>query len=207
MNQSGGSPVATADDVLAFWFGTLDADGLADRAMSQRWWKKDAGFDQQIRERFSGTYNAVAAGLCEAWLASPSGRLAYIIVLDQLSRNMFRDDAKMYQADASAQRVAMEGIENGDHEKLAWAERAFFYMPLMHAEDLDSQDTCLALFERLVEQAPPNVASRMEGNIKACHAHRAIIERFGRFPHRNRILSRTSTPQEEVFLTQPGSSF
>ena len=122
------------EQVLSFWFGELDERGIAAQSASKRWWKKDEAFDRLIVERFEAEHAAVLAGERSGWLAEPRGRLAAIIVLDQLSRNMYRGTPGMFAADAQALQWSLEGIEQGMDRALAIDERAFFYMPLQHAE-------------------------------------------------------------------------
>ena len=198
------SAPADAEGVLDFWFGALDAQGKADAEHSRRWWRKDAAFDQEIRERFGALRESVLRGERDAWLASPRGRLAYVIVLDQFSRNLFRGRPEAFAGDARALAAALEGIDDGVDLELHEIERQFFYMPLMHSEDLAAQDRCVALFATFEDDggqardpAKPTYAER----------HRDIIRRFGRFPHRNDVLGRPSTEDELAFLKEPGSSF
>ena len=193
--------------VLSFWFGELDEQGRADAAVAKRWWKKDEAFDRQIRERFEGDRSAVLAGERDGWLATPRGDLAAIIVLDQMSRNMYRDTPKMFEADGEALRMALEGIEQGVDRRLATDERAFLYLPLMHSEELAIQKRCVQLFSEFRDELSGELRERISRNLKFAIQHCEIIERFGRFPHRNAILGRGSTPQELAFLEQPGSSF
>jgi len=195
------------EEVLAFWFGELDAKGRADQAHAIRWWKKDEAFDREIRERFGALHEAILRGEHEDWLASPRGRLAYVIVLDQFSRNMFRGTPRMFAADARALEVAEEGIARGDDRALAFAERQFLYMPLEHAEDLAAQERCVELFRAWREELPTELRDGLTEALDYAIAHRDIIARFGRFPHRNAILGRESTAEELEFLEQPGSSF
>jgi uncharacterized protein (DUF924 family) len=195
------------EQVLEFWFGPLSADGRADAAHAQRWWKKDAAFDALIRERFLALYDAVANGEREAWLRSARGALAYVIVLDQFSRNMFRDSPRMFEQDARALRAARAAIDSGFDRQLAFDERGFLYMPLMHSEERATQARCVALFEALRDEEQGEKRERAAGSVDFAKRHRDIVERFGRFPHRNVVLGRTSTPEEMEFLTQPGSSF
>jgi len=185
-----------SENVLQFWFGTLDENGHATPATAKRWFGKSVHFDQEIRDRFGAVHAAVAAGDCDAWLETPRGRLAYILVLDQLSRNMFRDSKNMFSYDARALGAAEDGIARGDDQKLAVAERAFFYMPLMHSEDLNVQEKSVTLFEKVGQE-----------QTKYAVMHRDIIRRFGRFPHRNLILDRTSTQEELEFLNEPNAAF
>ena len=174
--------------VLEFWFEEIEPS---------RWWAKDAAFDELIRERF-GALNARAAA-CElfAWRAAPQGRLAEIIVLDQFTRNIFRDDAAAFANDPLALALAQEAIAQRADCELAPAHRSFLYMPFMHSESLAIHNVALQLFERNGD------ASILEFERR----HRAIIERFGRYPHRNALLGRHSSAEERAFLSEPGSSF
>lgn len=193
---------AAATSVLDFWFGPLDASGEASAEKRAQWWKKSDAFDGEIRSRFGALHASVNAGEHEAWCQTARGRLAYVIVLDQFSRNMFRGTPASFASDARALAAAKEGLARGHDRELVRAERSFLYMPYMHAEDLAAQDECVALFRALDEEAGGDGS-----NVKFAIAHRDIVARFGRFPHRNAILGRASTPEEEEFLTQPGSSF
>lgn len=196
-----------ASEVLAFWFGTLDADGLAAEEMAKRWWRKDPALDDQIRQRFGELHRQLRAEVPASWRRSAPGRLAALIVLDQFSRNMFRDTAEMFAADAQALALAQEGIELGMDGTLPTHPRSFCYLPLMHAEDLAVQNRCVELFSHLCDELEGTAQERIRNNVKFAEMHRDIVARFGRFPHRNAILGRASTPAELEFLTQPGSSF
>ncbi len=193
--------------VLAFWLGDLDADGLADEAHTQQWWKKSAAFDQELRKRFSADHEAIVAGLRDDWLTTPRGRLAYVIVLDQFSRNMFRDTPKMFASDGNALAATLVGQERGDDRELQTDERVFLYMPLMHSEALAMQERGVGLFAALHDELTGPARTRVANNLRFAIAHRDIVARFGRFPHRNRILGRSSTDEEVAFLKTPGSSF
>ncbi|MCC7536395.1 MAG: DUF924 domain-containing protein [Deltaproteobacteria bacterium] len=175
------------DVVLEFWFGLDPA----------RWWKKDPAFDAEVRSRFADLHAAVERGEHEGWRATPRGALAYVIALDQLSRNMFRGEARSFASDARALEAARDAVAQGFDAALPPTERPFLYMPLMHSESLEDQERCVALFRALGS----------EGQLRFAEQHRDIVARFGRFPHRNAILGRDSTPAELEFLTQPGSSF
>lgn len=195
------------DDVLDFWFGTLDATGCADAAHAERWWKKSEAFDDELRRRFGALHEAVANGDHDDWLTTPRGRLAYVIVLDQFSRNMFRDSPRMYAYDGKAAAAAREGIVKGEDRQLAHDERIFLYMPFEHSEDLADQELCIALFAGMCDGLSGDALKRAQDNVEYARLHHDIVKRFGRFPHRNRILDRASTAEEAQFLTEPGSSF
>ena len=195
------------EDVLAFWFGALDAQGHADAEHSARWFRKDPAFDRTCQDSFAPLHRAVASGECDGWLATAPGRLAFIVVLDQFSRNMFRDTGETFAHDPRALAVAREGIARGDDRTLPFDQRSFFYMPFMHAEDLPSQEQGVALFSRWRDELTGPDRTRVEGLLRYAEQHRDIVRRFGRFPHRNRLLGRESTAEETAFLAGPGSSF
>jgi uncharacterized protein (DUF924 family) len=179
------SELPSIDDVLAFWF-----------ADPKRWWKKDPAFDAEIHDRFGALRDAVMRGEHEDWRATPRGALAYVIVLDQFSRNMFRGSARSFEGDARALAAACAAVDSGFDKGLSVDERMFLYMPLMHCEDIAHQERCVALFAGVVPE-----------QLRFAEMHRDIVRRFGRFPHRNAALGRASTPEEVEFLKQPGSSF
>lgn len=177
-----------AHDVLAFWFEELDS--------AQRF-AKNTALDALMRERFGAALQAAARGELFGWRSSASGRLAEIVLLDQFSRNIFRDTAQAFAQDIQALTLAQELVARGMDAALPVAQRAFAYMPYMHSESLVVHEQALALFSQ------PGLESSLNYELK----HQAIIERFGRYPHRNAILGRHSTAQELEFLSQPGSSF
>ncbi len=174
--------------VMDFWFCELQP---------KQWWIKDAALDAQIRQRFAALHTAATAGELFHWRSAAAGRLAEVIVLDQFSRNMFRATAQAFATDSLALVLAQEAVAAGADQQLPAQQRVFFYMPYMHSESLRIHDEALPLFGQ----------PGLENNLEFEHRHRAILERFGRYPHRNAILGRESTAAEAEFLTQPGSSF
>ncbi len=190
-------PVA-AQDVLDFWFA---------EANTTHWFAADAGFDAQIRERFGKAAEAAAAGRLDDWAATPPGWLALLILLDQCPRNLHRDEPRAWAADAAAQRVALSGIARGDDRQLPAVQRVFAYLPLEHAENRALQQRSVALFEALLADAAPEQRKQFEDYLDYARRHREVIARFGRFPHRNAILGRPSTPEEMLYLTRPGTGF
>ncbi|MDN3552293.1 DUF924 family protein [Halomonas almeriensis] len=177
-----------ADEVLSFWFTTLEP---------RDWFRKDPALDAGIAERFSAVLTAARQGELFGWRSTPAGRLAEVIVLDQFSRNIHRDTPGAFAADPLALVLAQEAIDRGLDRVLDLPRRAFLYMPFMHSESLPIHDRALELF------AQPGLERELDFERR----HREIIERFGRYPHRNAILDRESTPEELAFLEQPGSSF
>jgi uncharacterized protein (DUF924 family) len=186
-------------DVLQFWFGAPDSPEFG--RPRRCWFEKSAAFDAEIASRFGAVHEAACAGALDAWLERPLAALAVSVVLDQFSRNMFRGTARAFAADARALAAARRMVERGFDAALLSVQRWFVYLPYEHAEDLAVQRESLALFDRL--QVDPTST----GAIDYARRHHAVIERFGRFPHRNAILGRESTTAEREFLSQPGSSF
>jgi len=157
--------------------------------------------------RFGSLHEEVATGRRDEWLASTRGRLAFVIVLDQFSRNMFRGDPRSFASDRRALEVALRAIDEGDDKKLARDERTFLYMPLMHSEDRATQKRGIELFTAFRDEQPPDQQGPLSNNLRFAVMHSDIIERFGRFPHRNAVLGRESTPDEIEFLKGENSSF
>jgi len=193
--------------VLGHWFGELDEEGLSTPAQQQRWFTKDDAFDAELREQFLAEHQAVRSGQRDHWLIDPRGRLAYVVVLDQFSRNMFRGTKEMFASDKLALKAAREGVERGADRALKLAERQFLYMPFMHSEALEDQERAVALFTALRDDLTGRARENVENAVRYTIMHRDIVARFGRFPHRNELLGRESTPEELEFLTQPNSSF
>ncbi|HLU77850.1 MAG TPA: DUF924 family protein [Burkholderiales bacterium] len=185
--------------VLDFWFGTADMPGYGQPR--PEWFRKSDAFDETIRERFESTYEAAARGELVHWQDVPESALALVIVLDQFPRNMYRGTPRAFAADPLALSVARHIVAQGWDRSMKPVERLFVYLPYEHAEDMAMQRESVRLFETLRDD-PQSV-----GGIDYAWRHYEIIERFGRFPHRNAILGRPSTPEEIEFLKQPGSSF
>ena len=189
-----------AQDVLDFWF--LPPDNPDYGQARVEWFRKDDGFDAQIRARFGALIDVAIEGGLRAWDATPHGALARLIVLDQLTRNVYRGTPRAFAGDAQALALAVALTQAGQDQLLPPMLRAFAYLPFEHAEDLAMQARAVELFQ-LLSQAQPG----FEGMLDYAERHQEVIARFGRFPHRNAILGRASTPQEVEFLRQPGSSF
>ena len=186
-------------DVLDFWFGGADEPGYGE--FRDAWFEKSDEFDAEVRDRFGDVYERAAGGELDNWREKAESCLALVIVLDQFPRNMFRGDARTHAADAEALETAAYAVERGLDRELPPFQKMFLYMPYMHSEDVADQRRSVELFELLAgEPGGPDVTEYAVG-------HREIVERFGRFPHRNAVLGRASTPEEAEFLTQPGSSY
>ena len=184
-----------SQEILAFWFGP------APHAARDVWFRKDAAFDATIRARFRDTTEAALGGAYRDWTATPRGTLARVLLLDQFTRNMFRDTPRAFAGDPDALAMAAAAVDAGHDRALDPHERWFLYLPFEHAEDLAAQERSIALCTRLRDEA--GLAAPLEWAEK----HAVIVRRFGRYPHRNAILGRVSTPDEIAFLAQPGSRF
>ena len=193
---------ATATQILDFWFDVPTAPNSEYGQQRRIWFKKDPVFDRQIREQFAEIYQQARLGKYDHWLDTPKKALALTVLLDQFSRNMFRGTPQSFAADAQALRVAQSAIARQYDAALLPVERMFFYLPFEHSENLAHQNQAVAYFEALVQVAP-----ELKSTLDYAYRHRSVIAEFGRFPHRNSILSRTSTPAELDFLAQPGSGF
>ena len=191
----------TAQDILDFWF--LPGGDPAYGQQRDVWFRKDDAFDAAIRERFGAVVDqALAGGLREWDQLGPQGTLARILVLDQFTRNAFRGLPQSFAGDALALAAAQQLVDSGADQTLLPVQRWFAYMPFEHAEDARMQERSVALFGALAQANPG-----YDGALDYAHKHRGVIARFGRFPHRNPILGRASTPEETDYLAQPGAGF
>lgn len=198
---------AQVSEVLKFWFGEGAGVALSSEEQSARWFKKDVHFDNEIRSRFASVYDEARSGELSTWSKTPHGRLALIVVLDQFPRNMFRGTERMFESDALALREARTGFQSRDNEVFGVDGQVFFAMPFMHSESLAAQQASVAIFEEMTRRFSGDAHARAANSLDFAVRHRDIIERFGRFPHRNALVGRASTAEELEFLTQPGSSF
>jgi len=199
-------PTAAAA-VLDFWFGTGTDDTTTAQTQRKLWWSKDAAVDADMRKRFASLVNAAAAGDHDDWAGTPRGRLALILLFDQFPRNIHRDTPQAFAHDARALHLALDGIAIGADQALRPIARVFCYLPLEHAESMEMQHRSVALFTALAAGVTESARVTFSSYVDYALRHREVIARFGRFPHRNRILGRTSTLEEIAFLKQPGSSF
>ena len=184
-----------AREILDFWFGEPPP------AERDYWFRKDSGFDSAIRDRFGATIAAACAGAFGEWCHDPHGALARVIVLDQFTRNVYRGTPDAFSGDERALATSEDAIDQGFDRRLGPYERWFLYMPFVHSEDRAMQDRAIALFTALAAE------TGLDSPLPWTKRHAEVIRRFGRFPHRNVILGRASTPEEVAFLTTPGSTF
>jgi len=195
------------EDILDFWFGEVNELGCSSPEHRRRWWTKSDAFDEAIGSQFLSDYEAIVAGDRDAWRNTPRGALAYIIVLDQFSRNMFRGTPSMFAADELAREVCYEGLDADFDAELSFDERLFFYLPLAHSEEIADHHRSIALLGSLVDSCAKSLERDARNYLDFAERHKAIVERFGRYPHRNETLGRASTPEEAAFLKEPDSSF
>jgi uncharacterized protein (DUF924 family) len=192
--------LATSEQILDFWFGDslTRTAGLSDHVA--RWFRGGPELDRTIASRFGADIERAGQGQLDCWTATPRGRLALILLLDQFTRNAWRGSAGAYRLDARAVSLCREGLKSGADRALAPLEREFFYMPLLHSERLEDQELGLACFERLLAEAPTALAPHFREAVATAWRYRAIIGRFRRFPHRNAVLGRQPTVAERLFL-------
>jgi uncharacterized protein (DUF924 family) len=191
--------MSSPQEVLDFWFGREGEEGYGE--FREAWFNRDPEFDREIRDRFEPVYEEAAAGRLDHWKSEASSCLALIVVLDQFPRNMYRGDARMYAADEKAREAARHAVEHAYDRELSPYGRLFMYLPFEHSEELDYQRLSVELFRGLATEMGS------EDLLGYAVRHLEIVERFGRFPHRNEILGRRTTPEETKFLSGPDSSF
>ncbi len=190
---------SSPNEILDFWFGREDEENYGE--FREAWFKKDEAFDNEVRNRFLDDYEQAARGDYDEWQGQPESCLALVIVLDQFPRNLFRGDPKTHVTDDKALAISREAVQKRLDKELPPFQRHFLYMPFMHSEDVEDQHRSVELFQNLAaENNGPDVT-------EFAKEHRDIVDRFGRFPHRNALLGRETTPEEAEFLEQSGSSF
>jgi uncharacterized protein (DUF924 family) len=199
--------VETHDVIHEFWFGSAPNDAVVAEQKSALWWSKNNQHDQEIQRRFGDCVDMTARGELDRWTKSARSLLALILLTDQFPRCMYRNTPKAFEFDALAQAWCLNGLKQGMDKSLRPIERIFFYLPLEHAESAECQEQSVQLFTKLFQEVPASQMDLFRGYLTFALRHRNIIARFGRFPHRNAILGRESTPEELEFLRQPGSSF
>lgn len=206
-----------SEDVLRYWFGHIPGRRLTARGTCQilarlpmwggNWGRRVWDVDRDIRERFGATLAQAATGAYDHWTGEPTGRLALIVLLDQFSRNIYRGKPEAFQFDSKTLEIAKEGLARGEDRLFYPAARSFFYLVLEHQEDLVCQDRAMAYYRNALRRTGCVQRMILLAEITSAARHRQMIRRFGRFPHRNRILGRESTPEEERMLRQPFTQF
>ena len=193
--------------MLEFWFGP-NADAIEHlKQRNQLWFSADAAVDQKIREQFGATLEAAAAGELKRWKLTSQGTLALVVVFDQFSRNIHRGTPQAFVHDMRALALVRDAIAMGTDEELSLMERSIFYLPLEHAEDLEAQRMSVACYQRLLSDAPAAYKASLQKALDYAVEHYEIVERFGRFPHRNLALDRASTPDENEWLSTNAGKF
>jgi uncharacterized protein (DUF924 family) len=195
------------DELLDLWFGDDSDDSAVAAAKKDLWWGQSPESDAMLSEKFGDASVAAGVGVLDHWTGSPRGRLALILLLDQIPRAIHRGLPQAFAYDADARDVASQGLASGADRLLRPIERVFFYLPFEHSEELADQQKSVELFRELAESVPETDRETFEGFLDYAQRHQEIIARFGRFPHRNAVLGRQSTQAEIDFLEQPGSSF
>ena len=195
---------ARADAILTFWFGSADDSDYGH--YRKAWFVKDAGFDKRIRQQFAIDVERAARGDYDDWAENAQAAIALLILLDQFPRNLYRGNSRSFATDHKALALASKLVDSGAHKGLIPAQRFFVYVPFEHSENMVHQNRCVALMTALNHEFP-DLDDGLKGGLDYAVRHREVIERFGRFPHRNETLGRQSTPEETAFLQQPGSRF
>jgi uncharacterized protein (DUF924 family) len=199
--------VTKSDLIHEFWFGHNPDDAVTAQEKSKLWWSKNQDSDQEMRRQFATDVEATVVHELDEWKNNSRSLLSLILLTDQFPRNIYRAMPKAFQFDPMAQNLCLTGIEQGMEKKLRPIERVFFYLPLEHSESIEHQKLSVQLFTQLYQEVPQAHMDTFRGFLIFALRHRRVIERFGRFPHRNKILNRPSTPEEVDFLLEPGSSF
>jgi uncharacterized protein (DUF924 family) len=193
-----------SQDVLDFWFGEVDSRGMSSQKQQKLWFNPPPGTDETIKARFGHTVEMALAGRLEEWAASPGGLTALVILLDQFTRNIFRGSAAAYSGDARALALARLAAARDWPASLPIIYRVFLCMPFEHAEELEAQDEGLTFLDDLLTECSDSARPHVADFRRYMAAHREVIARFGRFPHRNHILGRTTTAEESAYLEKHG---
>jgi uncharacterized protein (DUF924 family) len=194
-------------EIIEFWFGDALASPKHARARAEVWFGKNEDFDREIRNRFGALPELAAKDRLDAWRDEASSALALVLVLDQFPRNLYRGSTRAFAFDSHALATALGAIARGFDRTLNEIQASFFYLPLEHAEDIEHQDQAVRLFEELTARADSELRPMFESFTTYARRHRDVIQRFGRFPHRNAVLNRQATPEEAAYLESGGDRF
>ena len=204
-------PGAMQDEAIArildFWFSAAELDAPQIDSRMERWFGSDPSLDQRIRDEFGDLVRKALRGELDHWAATAEGRLALILLLDQFCRNIFRGTARAFDGDKRALRLCAEGSISGDYKSLSPIQQVFFFMPLQHTESPDVQNKSVRIYNALAAAVSETLRETFRTFAEFAELHRDIVERFGRFPHRNRHLGRSNTPEEEAYLAADSPSF
>jgi len=195
------------EKILNFWFGELADESVFPEEKAKMWFQEGEKADEFIQTQFGRDLNLAIQGKLDGWQETPRGLLALVIVLDQFSRNIYRDKSESFTQDKTSQALTISGIEEGKDQLLKPIERLFLYMPFMHAESRELQKKSIELFTKLADSAPPAIEIPLRNSLDFAERHAKIINRFGRYPYRNEVLERASTPEEIEFLKTPDTWF
>lgn len=187
-------------EILEFWFSAAELDAPQIDSRLERWFGSDPALDENIRERFGGLVTRALAGELDDWAGTAEGRLALILLLDQFCRNIFRGTAEAFSGDKQALRLCIEGSMDSQYQSLSPVQRVFFFMPLQHAETLSIQDKSVRIYRALAGSVSDTLKETFLTFAEFAELHRDIIARYGRFPHRNKLLGRTNTAEEDAYL-------
>lgn len=193
--------------ILDFWFSAAELDAPQIDSRMERWFGSDPALDQQIRAEFGPLVERALAGELDGWAASAEGRLALILLLDQFCRNIHRGTAMAFAGDRRALKLCIEGSMGNEYRTLSPVQRVFFFMPLQHAESAGVQDKSVRIYNALAEGVSDTLRETFLTFAQFAELHRDIVARFGRFPHRNRVLGRSNTPEEDSYLAADAPSF
>jgi uncharacterized protein (DUF924 family) len=199
-------PGSDIEDILRYWFGDLRGPDDVDRSKMKMWWMGGDAVDAEIKERFGAKVDEALLGKLGSWAESPRGSLALVILLDQFTRNIGRGTPDAFGGDQAALDVCLAAMERGQDRELRLVERAFLYMPMMHAEDREVARRSIQTFEQLSQEVQA-LGREYPDFVSHAVQHAEIVLRFGRFPHRNEVLGRTPSPEESEFLASGGPSF
>ena len=187
--------------ILDFWFAPKESDTAAIDSRMELWFGTDQEVDQELDERFGSLLKQAAAGELDDWAATPEGRLALIILLDQWTRNIHRGSSAAFEHDRKALSLCVEGVNRGDHKHLDPFQQAFMFMPLQHAESVKVQEKSVEVFQALAQSVPDTLRETFDNMAHYAELHRDIVKQFGRFPHRNKLLGRDNTSEEDAYLS------
>ncbi|HKI73398.1 MAG TPA: DUF924 family protein [Pseudomonadales bacterium] len=193
-------PTNPADDIIEFWIGPAATDPEESSARARLWYQSTPESDEDLRHRFGDLLNQAEQGELEHWRETANGTLALVILMDQFSRNLYRGTAQAFSNDDHVAAVAEQAVDTGLDQQMSWIGRAFLYHPFEHSERIDRQERSVELFSKLVEDAPGDWKKHLEGFAEYAAEHRNVVKQFGRFPHRNAVLGRESTPEEIAYL-------